>query len=101
MSKTLNPTATNLAELVGRKTLALIPWINPSNGVDIEVHGVEASGIWIECQELTDKILNNKACGGVSEVTPILFFPWTQIVFVAGIAGRPAMSRNIPKEKAN
>jgi hypothetical protein len=97
MPKILNPNATTLAELVGRKTLALVPWIDSMNAVEIEVHGVEPSGLWIECQMLTDRVL--RMCGGASEVTPVFFFPFGMIGFVCGIAERPAVS--LDKEKAN
>jgi hypothetical protein len=100
MPKTLNSSTTTLAELVGRKTLALIPWIDLANAVDIEVHGVETGGIWIECQTLTDKVLSG-ACAGVSEVTPVFFFPFSMFAFIAGVAGRPAVSRNISLGEIN
>ena len=61
---------------------------------------VEASGIWIECQTLTDKVLSG-ACAGVSEVTPVFFFPWSMVAFIAGVAGRPTVSRNFPRGKFN
>ena len=51
--------------------------------ISVRLRGVETGGIWIENQDITNAI---PGVAGVaqSEQTPVLFFPYGQILFALG-----------------
>lgn len=76
-----------LSDHIGQEILALVPLIEPDHYQMVKLHGVEAGGIWIESQELINKVFSavNEAA---SERTPLFFLPYHQIAFaIAPIDG--------------
>lgn len=69
-----------LADFVGHEIVVMIPRVDAENPQIVKLLGVEAGGIWIEGQRLTNTLL--AAAGNVA--TPKLigfFFPYSQIAF--------------------
>ena len=80
----------NLQNLVGENVLALIPRIHNSHYQSVKLHAVEAGGIWVESQELTNQFL--QAAGTqVAKRTPLFFFPYHEIALVIGRLNAPAL----------
>jgi hypothetical protein len=51
--------------------------------ITARLRGVETGGIWIENQDITNQILT--AAGRLqSAQTPVLFFPYSQVLFALG-----------------
>ena len=78
-----------LSELIGRDILVRIPFIEPDHYLTVKLIGVEAGGIWVESQQIVNRVYS--AVGkAASERTPVFFFPYHQIEFamtaVAGMA---------------
>jgi hypothetical protein len=80
----------NLQNLVDEHVLVLIPRIHESQYQKVKLHGVEAGGIWIESQNITNAILQSVG-SQVAPKTPIFFFPYHQISFVIGRLDVPAL----------
>ena len=70
----------NLSDYIGQTLLMLIPFIEDDHYQQVKLMGVEAGGVWIECQTLIDRIYS--ALDAVaSERTPVFFVPYEQILF--------------------
>jgi len=68
-----------LPDYIGKDVVLLIPFIE-QHYQTVKLLGVEAGGIWIESQEMVNKVYS--AVGKVdSPRTPVFFFPYHQIEF--------------------
>lgn len=78
--------------LIGQNIQAAIPFINKTEFQDIKIHGVETGGLWIECQALTNQIL--EAIGESHGRTPLFFLPFHQISFAWTAIDQIALSES-------
>ena len=70
-----------LRDLIGQTILVLITRLHPTRYQKVKLLGVEAGGIWIESQDVTNAIL--QLFGAASAPTTlVLFFPYHEIGFV-------------------
>ncbi len=81
----------SLNELVGKTITALVPIIHTEILQKLTLHGVEAGGLWVESQTLTNLFLERVRMSA-SPKTAIFFLPYQQIVFVLGSIDVPALS---------
>jgi len=58
---------------------------------EVRLHRVEAYGIWIESQEITEKLLTLTG-KDASEQTLVFFLPWSQIGLIAAAVAVPSFS---------
>ncbi len=72
-----------LADLIGRQVLFLIPRIHPDVYQKVKLMGVEAGGIWIDSQELTNKFLRAAEMPAAPN-TLVFFLPYHEIAFAIG-----------------
>ena len=65
--------------------------IDPATTHQVKLHKVEAYGIWIESQYVTEKMLAhaNRTSAGQ---TPVIFLPWSQIGWTQDLVSVPALS---------
>lgn len=72
-----------LKSMVGETIIVRVPILDPEEMSLVRLHGVDANGIWIECQDFTDALM--KRCRlATSVTTPVLFVPFTSIEFILG-----------------
>ena len=81
----------SLAGLAGQVVGAKIPFLNQDTTVRVKVHAVEVSGLWIEDQTLTDRLLH-QAGRSSAPATIILFCPFQHIEFVGASVAVPSLS---------
>jgi|HubBroStandDraft_2_1064218.scaffolds.fasta_scaffold291696_1 hypothetical protein len=88
----MNDSQFSLQGLVGSVIQAVIPiWSHDSVVREFKLHGVEAGGLWLESQELTDNIL--KALGiATAPKTVALFVPYHHVQFVVGLVDQSSLS---------
>jgi hypothetical protein len=67
-------------ELIGKKVLAMIPLFHSTLLQEITIHGVEAGGFWIECENYSKIVLSKLKQPAMK--TPIFFVPYQGIDFV-------------------
>lgn len=76
-----------LSDYIGKEIIVIIPLIEPDHYQTVKLLGVETGGIWIESQEMINKVYSPIAVAA-SERTPTFFFPYHQIDFaMADVAG--------------
>ena len=82
----------NFSSLIGSQVTILSKFLDPTLApVNATVRGVEAGGIWIETQHLTDLIL--KAIGqSTYEATPVFFLSFAAIYCVIATQDVPSIS---------
>ena len=83
----------SLKDYEGCEILARIPQLNTEPGglSMVLLHKVEDAGIWIESQKLTDCMLDIRGAAMVDR-TPIIFFPWAQVLFLKSSRDSVAIS---------
>jgi hypothetical protein len=81
----------NFAKLVGQEVLLISPVLDKDAPVTVTVRGVDAGGIWIECQSLTDIFLRSTG-KTMFEGTPITFVPFWRISLAIVGSDVPAIS---------
>jgi hypothetical protein len=81
----------NLTELIGQVIVAHIPRLHPTIFQQVKLHGVEAGGIWIESQMMTNTFFETAGYSSSSR-TMIFFFPYHQIGFVMTSIDGPSLS---------
>lgn len=82
--------APSLQSLIGQEVLALIPFFHPKIMQKITLHAIETGGVWVECEQFTQQML--EATEMPAAKTPLLFLPYSQICFVLFPAERIALS---------
>jgi hypothetical protein len=81
-----------LQQIEGHLVHARIPMLDHSKYlVEIRVHKVEESGLWIESNDLTQAVLQDLNEPALTR-TPILFVPFQQIAFVVATAQGVSLS---------
>jgi hypothetical protein len=69
----------NFESLIGKTIPIMIPIISPNDLLDVIIRGVEAGGIWIESEKMTQHILTSLAQPALK--TPVFFVPYHEIKF--------------------
>jgi hypothetical protein len=69
-----------LQSLIGEEVVALVPSIDSKALQKIRLLSVEVSGLWIECEALTQGLLRNMKLA--ASKTPVSFLPYSQINFI-------------------
>ena len=83
----------SLKKLIGQDIVTSILFLKPELQV-VKLHNIEASGIWIESQFLTNYFLN--ALGQQSAPkTAVFFVPFSQIEYVMSTVDYPALSEKV------
>jgi len=73
----------SLKSMVGEVIIARIPVLDEYEMSLVKLHGVDATGIWIESQEFTESAMK-KLKLTTSGTTLVLFVPYARIDFVLG-----------------
>ena len=82
--------------MIGEIVIVRIPLLDDGLLL-IKLLGVEASGIWIESQSFTDRLMEKFRCTS-SRTTPIVFVPYDKLDFIIASLdslGLRAMKRRI------
>jgi hypothetical protein len=82
-----------LASLIGEVIIVRIPLLDADGMTLVKLHGIEAHGIWIESQELTNQLME-KFRFSSSRTTPVVFVPFDKMDFI--IAGLDSLSLSEP-----
>ena len=69
--------------MIGEVIIARIPLLDPDGLVLVKLHGIEAYGIWIESQDLTNQLMRKFRLSS-SRTTPVVFVPFANIDFILG-----------------
>ena len=82
--------------LIGQTVAMLIP-VFDANAVNVKVHAIEASGIWVESQLMLERMFatTGKKSGAA---TPLFFLPFSSIVFVMASIALPSFSETMLNE---
>jgi len=80
----------SLSELVGQEILIVIPFVHQTNLQVVKLLSVEASGIWIQNEQITQGFLANLKLHAAK--TPIFFVPFAQIRYVMDASEEIALS---------
>jgi hypothetical protein len=80
-----------IADYVGRDLVVLIPRLNSGVEQKVRLHGVDAGGIWIESQQLTNELLTRVGVS-VAPKTMIFFFPYAEMVYAMTSIDQPALN---------
>jgi hypothetical protein len=80
-----------LSDYIGSTVLAVIPGIDKTKVQKIKLHGVEAGGVWIENQSLTNAFLEFLGVSSAPK-TLVLFVPYTAIAAIYAALDEPALN---------
>ena len=80
----------NLEKFVGETILAMVEMV-PGKIQRLKLLGVEAGGIWVESQYLTNFLLTQLGAASAPK-TPVFFVPYSRIFFVFHGEGRTALN---------
>lgn len=84
----------SLNGLIGQTVPMLVPIFNPDVAVNVKIHAIETSGIWVESQLMIEKMF--ATLGRTSgAATPLFFLPFSSIVFVMASIALPSLSETI------
>jgi len=64
-------------DLVGKEVLAMIPMFDQKLLQRITIHGVEAGGLWVECENYSKLMLSKLNQPAIK--TPLWFVPYHEI----------------------
>ena len=73
----------SLKSMVGETIILRARVLDPDEMTLVKLHGVEASGVWIESQDFTDAMMG-KLQLSASATTLVLFVPFQSIDFIVG-----------------
>lgn len=82
-----------LASMVGEVIIVRIPVLDAEGMTLVKLHGIEAHGVWIESQDLTNELMAKFRCS-TSRTTPIVFVPFAKLDFI--IAALDSLSLSEP-----
>jgi len=86
----------SLDEMAGQEIIALVPLIDKIKLQKLKLHGVEAGGIGVESQSMSELLM--QATGvNKKKKTALFFLPFSQIVFVTASLDAPALSEKLRK----
>jgi hypothetical protein len=80
-----------LSDYVGQTLTVLIPRIHEDSEEKVRVHGVEAGGVWIESQRLTNRLMT-RLSASTAPKTLVFFFPYHEIVYAMVPIDVPALN---------
>jgi len=69
-----------LADYIGERLAFLIPRIDPEGETEVILHGVEAGGVWIESQRLTNELMTQFRVAYAPR-TLVFFVPYHEIAW--------------------
>lgn len=82
---------TTLIDLVGKRILIRLSFQDdPERFQTVLLRNVEQGGIWLESQNLTDSFIGKGKTA--SPVTPLVFVPYPQIVWILVLQDVPSVS---------
>lgn len=84
----------NLQGLIGQTVGMMVPYFDAQQTVRVKIHAIEASGIWVESQTMTDKMLSTLARTS-GAATPLFFLPFSSIGFVVASIALPSLSETM------
>jgi hypothetical protein len=67
-------------ELIGKRTLAMIPIFDQRIFQEVTIHGVESGGFWLECPNYSRIVLSKLNVPAIK--TPLFFVPYSEIKFL-------------------
>ncbi len=70
-----------LSECIGQQIGIFAPRLHAGKFLEVKLHGVEAGGIWIESQGLTNEVLETMGLSSAPR-TLVLFLPYHEIGYV-------------------
>jgi len=83
----------NLEGLVGQTVAMLVP-VFDSKAVDVKIHAIEPSGLWVESQLMIERMF--ATIGRKSgAATPLFFLPFSSIAFVMASIALPSLSETM------
>lgn len=84
----------NLVGLIGQTVAMMVPVFDPSHTVNVKIHALEPSGIWVESQMMIETMLTSigRKSGAA---TPLFFLPFSSIAFVMASIGLPSLSETM------
>ena len=81
----------NFSDLIGENVVAMVPIIHSKTFQLLKIHGVEAGGIWVESETLTDSVLQTIGASAATK-TPLFFVPFHEIRFAMYGKDLPSIS---------
>jgi len=69
--------------MIGEIIVVRIPLLHTDGMILVKLHGIEAHGIWIESQNLTNQLMEKFHCSS-SRTTPLVFVPFGKVDFIIG-----------------
>lgn len=78
--------------MIGEVIIVRIPLLDAGMML-VKLHGIEAHGIWIESQDLTNQLMEKFHCSS-SRTTPLVFVPFGKLDFI--IAALDSLSLSEP-----
>lgn len=87
------PDLPTLRKLVGQRIVIKCAVINDGNPATVNLINLDAGGIWIESQAVTEQFLSALRRQQISK-TPVVFVPFQQIEWVLSAIDYPALSES-------
>jgi hypothetical protein len=82
----------NFQEMIGQNVEAVIPKFGGDQKlVTVKLHGVEAGGLWVECQEVTNLVLTETKAQSAPR-TLVWFVPYHEITLVLSSIDAPSLN---------
>jgi hypothetical protein len=82
-----------LANMVGEIVIARIPLLDADGMMLLKIHAVEAGGLWLESQDLTNGLMEAFNFFG-SSTTLLVFVPFDKIDFIIAATDSLALSES-------
>ncbi len=81
----------NFTKLIGKEVLAVVTMLDPILLQKLVIRGVEGGGVWVECQALTNLMLEKLRLPSAPR-TPIFFLAFHEMRFVFWTENVPALN---------
>lgn len=91
-----NSTSPSLNGLINQTVGMQLTFLNPTRTTRVAIHAVEATGIWIESQDFTEMMMEARG-SQITRATPLLFVPFSQIVYIVASIDKPSISERLVK----
>ena len=82
-----------LQNMIGEVIMARIPLLDVDGMMLVKLHGVEANGLWIESQDLTNQLMEKFQVSS-SRTTPLVFIPLDKVDFIIASLESLALSES-------
>jgi hypothetical protein len=83
----------SLASMIGEVIIVRIPLLDAEGMTLVKLHGIEAHGIWIESQDVTNQLME-KFQFSSSRTTPLVFVPFEKVDFIIASLESLALSES-------